>query len=67
VRHNIIFAFPNQQPGKLAENYITALHQLAQGCEYGGMTDQMVCDLGTNDELLSEHLLTLEQAKKFIG
>ena len=64
----------NQQPGESADNYITALHQLVQGCEYGVMTDELIRDwlvVGIRDESLSEHLqieskLTLEQAKKFI-
>ena len=79
VRHNVIFERArfnrrNQQPGESADNYITALHQLAQGCEYGVMTDELIRDrlvVGIRDESLSEHLqieskLTLEQAKKFI-
>jgi len=64
----------NQHPGELADDYITVLHQLAQGCEYGEMTDELIRDrlvVGIRDESLSEHLqieskLTLEQAKKFI-
>ena len=47
---------------------------LAQGCEYGVMTDKQIRDrlvVGIRDESLSERLqieykLTLEQAKKFI-
>jgi len=46
VRHNVIFERArfnqrNQQPGESADNYITALHQLAQGCEYGVMADEL--------------------------
>ena len=79
VRHNFIFERArfnrrNQQPSESAEDYITALHQLAQGCEYGEMTDELIRDrlvVGISDETLSERLqiesnLTLEQAKKFI-
>jgi len=64
----------NQQPGKTAEDYITALHQLARGCEYGNMTKELIRDrlvVGIRDESLSERLqiesdLTLEKAKKFV-
>ena len=64
----------NQHPGESADDYITALHQLAQGCEYGKMTDELIHDrlvVGIRDESLSEHLqieskLSLEQAKMFI-
>ena len=79
VRHNVIFERArfnrwNQQLGESADNYITALHQLAQGCEYGAMADELIRDrlvVGIRDESLSERLqieskLTLEQAKKFI-
>jgi len=79
VRHNVIFERArfnrrNQHPGESAEDYITVLHQLAQGCEYGEMTDELIRDrlvVGIRDESLSERLqieskLTLEQAKRFI-
>ena len=44
VMRNVIFERArfnrrNQQPGESTEDYITSLHQLAQGCEYGTMTD----------------------------
>ena len=78
VRHYIIFERAhfnrrNQQPGESADEYITVLHQLAQG-KYGKMTDKLICDrlvVGIRDDSLSERLqiesnLTLEQAKKFI-
>ena len=79
VRHNIIFERArfnriNQQFGESAEDYITALHRLARGCEYGEITEELIHDglvVGIRDESLSEQLqiesnLTLEKAKKFI-
>ena len=79
VRHNVIFKRVrfnqrNQQPEELAEDYNTVLNQLAQGCKYGGMTDELIRDqlvVGISEESLLERLqiesnLTLEQAKKFI-
>ena len=65
MKHNYViferahFNRRNQQPGKSTEDYITTLHQLAQGCEYGGMTDELIRDqlvMGIRDESLSEHL-----------
>ena len=61
----------NQHPGETAEDYITALHQLAQGCNYGEMTEELICDqlvVGIRDESLSERLqnvsnLTLEKLR----
>jgi len=49
VRHNVIFERArfkrrNQQPGETAKDYITALHQLAKGCEYGNMTEELIRD-----------------------
>ena len=49
VRHNVIFERArfnrrSQQQGESAEDFITALHQLAQGREYGGMTDELIRD-----------------------
>ena len=79
VRHNVIFERAhfnkrNQLPGKTAEVYITALHQLAENCEYADIKDQMIRDrlvVGIRDEALSEFLqmepnLTLHTAKKLI-
>ena len=64
VRHNVIFERArfnkrNQLPGESAENYITALHQLAESCEYGNIKDEMIRDrlvVGIRDESLSERL-----------
>jgi len=76
ARHNVIserarFNRRSQHPDESADDYITVLRQLAQGCEYGEMTDELIRVVGIRDELLSERLqieskLTLEQAKKFI-
>ena len=76
VRHNVIFERAhfnrrNQHPGETAEDYITALRQLAQGCEYGKMTKELIRDrlvVGIRDESLSERLqiesnLTLEKLR----
>ena len=57
-----------------AEDYITALHQLARGCEYGNMTEELIRDrlvVGIKDESLSEMPqiesdFTLEKAKEFV-
>ena len=49
VRRNVIFERARfnrrtQQQGELAEEYITALHQLADMCEYGDIKDEMIRD-----------------------
>ena len=77
VRKNIIyerarFNRRNQQSGETAEQYIMALYDLAQHCDYGEMKDEMIRDrlvVGICDSSLSEKLqldpaLTLETAKK---
>ena len=79
IRHNIIFERAcfnkrNQKPGKMAEDYITILHQLAGSCEYGEIKDEMIRDrlmVGIRDESLLEHLqmevdLTLDKAKMLV-
>lgn len=79
MRRNVIFERARfnrrtQQQGESAEEYITALHQLADTCEYGNIKDEMIRDrlvVGIRDELLSERLqmeadLNLEKAKKLI-
>ena len=79
VRKNIIyerarFNRRNQQSGETAEQYIMALYDLAQHCDYGEMKDEMIRDrlvVGIRDSSLSEKLqldpaLTLETAKKAI-
>ena len=49
MRRNVIFERARfnrrtQQQGELAEEYITALHQLADMCEYGDIKDEMIRD-----------------------
>ena len=79
VRKNVIyerarFNRRNQQSGETAENYIVALYELAEHCDYGDMTEELIRDrlvVGIRDTALSEKLqmdsgLTLEAAKKAI-
>ena len=79
VRKNVIyerarFNQRNQQSGETAEQYIMALYDLAQHCNYGEIKDEMIRDrlaVGIHDCSLSEKLhldpsLTLETAKKTI-
>ena len=79
VRKNVIFErarfnHRNQLKGESAEQYITDLYRLAETCEYGDMTSQMIRDrlvVGIQNFKLSENLqmdpnLTLEKAKKLI-
>lgn len=64
----------NQHLGKTAEGYIIAPHQLPRGCEYGQITEELICNrlvVSIRDESLSEQLqiesdLTLEKAKRFV-
>ena len=76
VRKNVIydrarFNRRSQQPGESAEDYISALYNLAENCEYGTMREEMIRDrlvVGIRDDALSERLqlnakLTLEEAK----
>ena len=79
VRKNVIFERArfnrrNQLKGESVEQYITDLYRLAETCEYGDMTSQMIRDrlvVGIQNLKLSEQLqmdpnLTLETAKKLI-
>lgn len=79
VRNNIIFERARfnrrgQLQGETAEKYIMALYALAERCDYGGMTEQLIRDrlvVGIRDSALSEKLqldpkLTLDSAKKAI-
>ena len=77
VRKNVIyerarFNRRNQRQGETAEQYIMALYELVENCEYGTMKDEMIRDrlvVGIQDDALSQKLqmdssLTLETAKK---
>ena len=79
VRKNVIFERArfnrrSQQEGERAEQYIMALYDLAENCEYGTLQSEMIRDrlvVGIRDTALSERLqtdaeLTLEKAKKTI-
>ena len=79
VRKNVIlerarFNRRNQLQGETAEQYITTLYRLAETCEYGELTSQMIRDrlvVGIQDISLSERMqmdadLTLEKAKKLV-
>ena len=79
VRRNIIserarFNRRNQQSGETSEEFIMALHSLAENCDYGNMTDEMIRDrlvVGIRDTALSEKLqmdptLTLATAEKTV-
>ena len=79
VRKNVIFERArfnrrNQRDGESAEQYIMALYDLAENCEYGDLQSEMIRDrlvVGIRDAALSERLqtdaeLTLEKAKKTI-
>ena len=76
VRKNVIyerarFNRRNQRQGETAEQYIMALYELVENCEYGTMKDEMIRDrlvVGIQDDALSQKLqmdssLTLETAK----
>ena len=64
----------SQQPGETNEQFIMALYELADNCEYGKMKDEMIHDrrvVGIRDSSLSKRLqldptLTLETAKKAV-
>ena len=77
VRRNVIFERAkfnrrNQQAGKSAEKYITALYHLVETCEYGEFQEEMLRDrivVGMSDVALSERLqmdarLTLDKANR---
>ena len=49
----------SQQSGESTEQYIMALYELVQHCDYGEMKDEMIRDrlvVGIRDSLLSEKL-----------
>lgn len=60
----------NQEPGESVESFITAVHTLAEHCEFGALREQLMRDrtvVGKRDAKLSESLqldadLTLEKA-----
>ncbi|KAL7881030.1 hypothetical protein SRHO_G00032840 [Serrasalmus rhombeus] len=60
----------NQQPGESVESFITAVHTLAEHCQFGALRDELIRDrivVGILDSRLSERLqldaeLTLEKA-----
>ena len=64
VRRNVIFERArfnrhNQREGESAEQYITALYNLVETCEYGTLTEELLRDrlvVGIADIALSEHL-----------
>ena len=75
-RRNVIFERARfnrrcQLPGESAEQYITALYNLIDSCEYGTLKDDLLRDrivVGIADQALSERMqlnpdLTLEKAK----
>ena len=79
VRKNVIFERArfnrrNQREGESAEDYIVALYDLADNCDYGELQSEMIRDrlvVGIRDTALSERLqldadLTLEKAKKAV-
>ena len=79
VRRNKIFERArfnkrDQLCGESAEQYITVLYQMAERCEYGNFTSEMIRDrlvVGISDSALSEKLqmdsaLTLDKAKRLI-
>lgn len=79
VRRNVIFERArfnqrNQLGGETVEQYIMELYKLAESCNYGEMTDEMIRDrlvVGIRDGALSQRLqldptLTLEKAKKMV-
>lgn len=76
VRRNIIFERArinrrNQLPDDSAEQFITSLYSLADGCEYGNLKDEVVRDhiiVGIRDKAFSEwmQLDALESAKTIV-
>jgi hypothetical protein len=79
VRKNMIFERArfnqrNQLNGESAEQYIIEVHKLAENCEYGDMTSEMICDrivVGILDTKLSQCLqlnsdLTLAKTKQMV-
>ena len=63
-----------QKPGETAESFITALHRLAEHCDYGILHDQLIRNhlvVGIRDSKISEKLqldkdLTLDKAVKTV-
>ena len=79
VRRNVIFERARfnrrcQKEGESIEQYITALYDLAEFCEYGTLRDEMIRDrlvVGILDQALSERMqtdseLSLEKAKTMV-
>lgn len=79
VRRNVIyerakFNTREQREGETADEYITALYELIETCEYGTLKEEILRDrlvVGIRDKRMSEKLqleadLTLESAKKSI-
>ena len=79
VRKNIIFERArfnrrSQQPDESAEQFITALYNLADSCEYGDLREELIRDrivVSIRDKTLSERMqldpkLTLESAKTLV-
>ena len=64
VRHNVIFEQAkfnqrHQEEGEAVDTFITALHALAEHCNFGTLTDEMIQDrivVGLLDVKLSEKL-----------
>ena len=64
VRQNVIFQRAKfnrrcQEDGKTVDTFITALHTLAEHCDYGTLKDEMIRDrivVGLQDSKLSEKL-----------
>ena len=63
VRQNVIFQRAKfnrrQEDGKTVDTFITALHALAEHCDYGTLKDEMIRDrivVGLQDSKLSEKL-----------
>jgi len=76
---NLIFEWARfnrwvQHEDKLAEQYIAALYNLAESCEYGNMKSELIrdrlvvgiCDMGLSERLQADEKLTLDKAKKAI-
>lgn len=74
-KHNVIYERAKfnkrcQEPGETAEAFITAVHKLADHCQYGDLKEEMIRDrlvVGIKDHALSERLqldskLTLTKA-----
>ena len=79
VRKNIIFERARfhrrcQTDGESVEQFITTVYSLAENCEFGVLTDELIRDrivVGISDNALSEQMqkdpdLTLEKAKRMV-